>query len=293
MPPTVAELLAALPIEDDERPAAEDALRDVLARSSTRPVPTGRPRRLLALTTLQGRIAAAYLAWWLRQFFQSRAAGAAALDETHLRNAIRVLGSMGYLRGAAMKAGQILAAWPDVVPTEFADVLGRLHFQAPPMHFELLREFVRRELGDDPERLFDDFTPEAFAAASLGQVHHARRVGTGEPLAIKIQYPNIAATIRSDMGLLETVTAPMRLGRDGDSLKEQLADIRRMLDREVDYEQEADNLARARAVFTDGDDIVVPRVFADRSSSRVLTMDFLEGLHVQPFLDANPSQADR
>lgn len=292
MSPTIAELLEALPIDDEETLAADHMLQNMLA-DATRPVPTGRPRRLWALSTLQGRIAAAYFAWWLRQFFQDDDARAAALNETHLRNAIRLLGGMGYLRGAVMKVGQLLAAWPDVVPSQFAEMLGQLHFQAPPMHFELLREFVFRELGDEPENLFDAFETEAIAAASLGQVHRARLRGSGRPVAIKIQYPNIASAIRDDLATLRAIALPMRLGRDGDSLKRQLDDIGRMLDREVDYEHEAENLRRARAVFRESDSIIVPRVVEELSTSRVLTMDYLEGAHLPEFLEGNPSQADR
>ena len=104
---------------------------------------------------------------------------------------------MGYLRGAVMKVGQALANFPDILPDQFVDTLERLNFQAPPMHFALLREQIRNELGRDPEEAFAAFDTRAFAAASLGQVHHAVSSG-GESLAVKIQYPGIARAIRSD-----------------------------------------------------------------------------------------------
>src|SRR5207302_2028056 len=80
----------------------------------------------------------------------------------------------GYLRGAVMKIGQTLANFPDIVPQAFVETLERLHYDAPPMHWSLMRELVHNELGDDPENVFASFDQRAFAAASLGQVHAAR-----------------------------------------------------------------------------------------------------------------------
>src|SRR6185503_4184033 len=135
------------------------------------------------------------------------------LAETHWRTAVRVLDSMSYLRGAVMKVGQTLANFPDIVPREFVQTLEQLHFQAPPMHWSLLREMVHNELGDDPENLFASFDKRAFAAASLGQVHRAR-LKTGEEVAVKIQYPGIARTVREDFRNLVPFLLPARLSKD-------------------------------------------------------------------------------
>src|SRR4029079_9061406 len=144
-------------------------LAELIAAAGRRPIPLGRFSRLWTLGTLQGKIAAAYTFWWLRGRWGGASERERRLNETHLKAAVQLLGTMSQLRGAVMKLGQILAHWPGVAPDEFADVLGRLHFQAPPMHFSLLREAVRSELGADPEELFAEFEPEAVAAASLGQ----------------------------------------------------------------------------------------------------------------------------
>ncbi|MHC4416542.1 MAG: ABC1 kinase family protein [Planctomycetota bacterium] len=293
MPPTIAELIDALPVEAEQEPSAELQLRELLLDLAHKPVPTGRLTRLWTLGTLQAKIAAAYLAWWIRTSYGGADEKQRQLNETHLRSALRLLGTMGYLRGAVMKVGQILAHYPDVVPEEFADVLGRLHFEAPPMHFALLRELVRNELGRDPEELFDDFEAEAFAAASLGQVHRARIRGSRQALAIKIQYPNMARTIRNDVAILKSIVTPMRLTGDWESLKIQFDDIRRMLDLEIDYQHEARNMRIARDAFAEADDVVVPRVYDDLSTTRVLTMEYLEGLHLDRFLASDPDQVLR
>ncbi|HEY6564556.1 MAG TPA: AarF/UbiB family protein, partial [Pirellulaceae bacterium] len=212
--PSIAELISALP-ETVEGPESHDQgpWPALMEAWSLRPVPAGRFRRLSMLGTLQAKIGAAYLFHWLRGWFKDADENKRLLAETHWRTALRVLDSMSYLRGATMKVGQTLASFPDIVPREFVETLERLHFEAPPMHWSLLRELVHNELGDDPEHLFASFEQRALAAASLGQVHRAR-LQTGEEVAIKIQYPGIARTIREDIRNLLTFMLPARLSRD-------------------------------------------------------------------------------
>ncbi|MFG0251867.1 MAG: ABC1 kinase family protein [Phycisphaerales bacterium JB038] len=291
----VSELIEALPadLEPTQSLASDASLQAMLQELAHRPVPVGRFPRLWALGTLQGKIAAAYLAWFLRSSYASAEKKEEALNEAHLKAALKLLGTMGYLRGAIMKLGQVLGAYPDVAPEQFMEVLGRLHFEAPAMHFSLLRENVRNELGDDPEALFADFETEAFAAASLGQVHRARLPESNRAVAVKIQYPNIARTIRQDLENFKTIMFPMRLSGDWDNLREQFTDMVTTLEMETDYEQEAENLRIARLAFAEADEIDVPRVYPERSTRRVLTMDLIEGLHLDDFLATNPSQEVR
>ena len=242
------------------------------------------------LGTLQAKIAAAYFAYWIRTSYKGIDEKQQKLNETHLKAALELLGGMSYLRGAILKVGQMIANYPSVAPEAFADVLGRLHFEAPPMHFSLLREFTQAEWGSQPEELFDDFETTAFAAASLGQVHRARLKGSRERIAVKIQYPSIGRTIRDDFRNLKAVMFPMRLHGDWDSLKQQFGAMLRMLERETDYEEEAANLALARSAFREDDEIVVPRVYHDLSTKKVLTMEHIDGVHLADFMRSDPPQ---
>jgi predicted unusual protein kinase regulating ubiquinone biosynthesis (AarF/ABC1/UbiB family) len=151
---------------------------------------------------------------------------------------------------------------------------------------------VRNELGDEPENLFAEFEERAAAAASLGQVHRAR-LRSGEPVAVKIQYPGIDRTIDSDVSTLIALLSPMRLTREWDSLRAQLEDVRAMLRKETNYLQEAEYLRRGRSVFRADEPIVVPRVHERYSSPRVLTMDWLDGVHLDEYLRTYRSQAER
>lgn len=291
MSTNVAELIAALPEEIDERDSPA-GLADAVSRASLRPVPVGRFRRMTALGTLQAKIGAAYLFRWLRGWFNSADENQRLLAETHWRTALRLLDSMGYLRGAVMKVGQTLANFPDIAPREFVETLEQLHASAPPMHWSLLREMVHAELGDDPEHIFAEFDKRAFAAASFGQVHRAR-LKTGEDVAVKIQYPGIARTIEADFRNLFLFLLPARLTRDWESTKDQFEDLRQRLTQETDYELEATYLKRARALFREEDGIVLPQVYPRFCTSRILTMERLEGIHLSEFIARNPSQAER
>jgi predicted unusual protein kinase regulating ubiquinone biosynthesis (AarF/ABC1/UbiB family) len=196
------------------------------------------------------------------------------------------------MRGAVMKVGQTLANFPDIVPREFVETLERLHFDAPPMHWSLMRELVHNELGDDPENLFDSFDRQAFAAASLGQVNRAR-LRTGEDVALKIQYPGIARTVREDFRNLLVYLLPGRLNQDWQSTKAQFEDLRARVERETDYTAEAAMQERVRALFHEDDGIVVPRVYWEYSTARILTTDYLDGVHIDRFIARNPSQEER
>jgi hypothetical protein len=290
--PSVAELMKSLPEGEEPDHPDEAALPEALAALSMRPVPVGQMRRLRMLGTLQAKIAAAYLFYWVRGWFKNAAEKERLLAETHWRTALRLFDSMGYLRGAVMKVGQMLANFPDIAPQAFVETLDRLHFDAPPMHWSLLTEMVRGELGDEPEQVFASFEKRAFAAASLGQAHRAT-LKSGGRVVVKVQYPGIARTIREDLRNLTLFLLPGRLGKDWDNVKEQLDDLCARLAHETDYEREAATLAKVRPLFGEDEGIVVPRVYPQLTTARVLTMEQVEGVHLDQYLARDPSQAER
>ena len=252
----------------------------------------GSLHRLWTVGEVSTQITLAYLALWVRQWFSDSTAKKQRLVETNLRVALKLIHSLGYLRGAAAKLGQALGSLPEIIPDQIVQTLDRFHFDAPPMHFSLLREMVSNELGEDPDRLFSSFEKEPFAAASIGQVHRAR-LKTGEDVAVKIQYPGIARTIDSDLRNISALLFPARLSRDWEFTKAQFEEVHRMLKLEVDYVHEAENMRLAREVFHREDDIVIPSVFEKHSTARVLTMEYLQGSHLRGFLASRPSQASR
>jgi aarF domain-containing kinase len=260
----------------------------MIALSARRP-PISALRRVWALGGMQAHIGLAYLAYWLRGFFRGEDSRERERVEAHARAAAAMLSTMVYLRGAAIKVGQTLANFPDMLPSEFCETLERLHFEAPPMHFALLREHLYNELGFDPEEVFAAFETRAFAAASLGQVHRAV-LSSGRQVAVKIQYPGIARTIRSDFRALAALMAPLRLSKDWEFLRAQIEDARHVIERETDYKAEARTQSHARELFRGGEGIVIPRVYEEFSSGRVLTMERVGGVHIREFLAGHPPQ---
>src|SRR5262249_40640063 len=146
MPPSISDLMRALPEVDEA--ADEGAEPGPLGAAQLRPIPVGRWRRLRLLATLQAQVGAAYLFYWIRGWFKKAEPRERLLAETHWKTAVRLLDSMSYLRGAIMKLGQTLASFPDIAPRAFVETLDRLYYEAPPMHWSLLREMVHNELGD-------------------------------------------------------------------------------------------------------------------------------------------------
>jgi aarF domain-containing kinase len=291
--PTMAQLMDALPDAAGEISTRPQGITpERLDDWALRPVPVGSFRRLRVLGTMQAEVGAAYLFLWLRGWFKSAAEKEKLLAETQWSTALRVLDTMSYLRGATIKIGQMMANFPDILPGPFVETFERLHFDAPPMHWSLLTEMVHGELGEDPQDRFAAFDRRAFAAASMGQVHRAR-LETGQEVAVKIQYPGIARTIREDFRNLFFFLLPNRFGRDWENVRQQFDDLRHRLERETDYEQEADMQERVRKLFRDEDGIVVPRVHREHSTGRILTMDFLPGQTIDEFLARNPSQEER
>jgi predicted unusual protein kinase regulating ubiquinone biosynthesis (AarF/ABC1/UbiB family) len=126
----------------------------------------------------------------------------------------------------------------------------------------------------------------------MGQVHRAC-LKTGEEVAVKIQYPGIGRTIRDDFRNLFFFLLPARFSRDWENLRQQFEDLRLRLERETDYAQEADMQERVRRLFREEEGIVVPRVYREHSTGRILTMDYLPGQTLDQFVARNPSQDER
>jgi aarF domain-containing kinase len=291
----LSELLAALPQDlDDSGLSAppDERLQEILADLAHRKVPVHSLHRLWTLGELSAQVSLAYMALWLRQWFSDAEARKQRLLETNLRVALKIFHRLAYLRGAMSKLGQAAGHLNQMVPAEMAATLERLYFEAPPMHYSLIRAVVANEFGREPDEMFASFEKEAFAAASVGQVHRAR-LHSGEEVAVKIQYPGIARTIDADFRNLSALLFPLRLNKDWEYVKAQFEEVRRMLNQEVDYRQEAESQRQARALFTPEDGIVVPRVFDDYSGARVLTTEFLHGRHLNGFLATNPPQSLR
>jgi len=290
--PTAAELLAALPAEDaDVQPDRSEALERIFRSLGGKPIPAGAFRRLYSLSGLSAKLGLGYLAYWIRSWYRPTEAREKDLLEMNLRGALHTLETMGYLRGAVAKVGQLMSCLPDLVTADFAEVMSELHFNAPPMHYALIREQLLSELGE-PAEVFAEFNEVAIAAASIGQVHEAQ-LPTGECVAVKVQYPGVARSIQSDLRNLKTMMRPFLFNDDWRAMNELFDELRTGLEFETDYEHELQNLRDVRRLFVDDDDIVVPDAFEHLSTRRVLTMEFIAGKRFDEYLASDPPQSER
>lgn len=295
MTANLRDLLASLPEEEKETASlldsaeAQEQLRAIFADLAHRPVPVHSLRRLWTIGELSTQVVLAYTGLWIRGLFADAKKKERQAIETNLRVALKMVHRLGYLRGAATKLGQAFGSLPELLPEQVVSTLDMLHAQAPPMHFSLIREVVRSDLGKDPIDLFATFNKEPFAAASIGQVHRAT-LKSGEDVAVKIQYPGIGRAMQADLRNLMALIFPVRLGQSAAAIRGWVESIRTMLAEETDYVHEAQNMREALALFKPEDGIVVPKVFDQYSASRVLTMEYLPGKSLDGFLATHPSQ---
>ena len=181
-----------------------------------------------------------------------------------------------------VKLGQLLSTRFDLLPPAYTTALSRLQDDAEPIEFEVVREVVEAELGGEVSDLFGSFDPEPVGAASLGQVHLAT-LRNGREVAVKVQRPGIRDQAREDMETLARLAGladrHTDVGRHF-GFEQLLAQFRRSLSGELDYRREARNLQRFHELTADYDLLVVPAPVPELSTSRVLTMDRVDGRKV-------------
>jgi predicted unusual protein kinase regulating ubiquinone biosynthesis (AarF/ABC1/UbiB family) len=233
-------------------------------------------------------VSGSYLWQALKRPFQSASRSQRALLEAHIRNAERVVARSKELRGAFMKLAQLLSMRTDLFPAEALEVLSVVQSSVPPMPWERVRQVIVEELGAPPEERYRRFEPEAFAAASLGQVHRAELPG-GERVAVKVQYPGVADTVQQDVrnvhALLRVFTSIARdVMRQDVDREEVAAELEARLHEELDYLNEAANLERFGRLLADDPEVRVPRVHRSHTTRRVLTMQYLEGYPIQDIM---------
>jgi predicted unusual protein kinase regulating ubiquinone biosynthesis (AarF/ABC1/UbiB family) len=198
----------------------------------------------------------------------------------HRRNASRIFATAVELRGLLIKMCQVIGTRSDIFPPEYVKVLAQCHDRLPPRPFEQIRAQVERELGGPLDAFYGEFDQHPLAAASLAQVHRARR-RDGRAVAVKVQYPDIEDIVRVDIaGVTRVCRLYQLVDRNPLDLLPLLEELTTHLALELDFQREADNADRVRALFSDEGCVVVPEIERDLSTRRVLTMQFVDGIKV-------------
>ena len=242
-------------------------------------IPQGRLTRMASLASLATRVAGGMLGEGARQLAQGKRPSTKDLLLTPA-NASRIAAQLSQLRGAAMKVGQLLSMDAgDLLPPELTLILSRLQSNGTPMPPRQLSQVLVQELGKDWQQNFSQFSFKPMAAASIGQVHQAH-ADDGRKLAIKVQYPGISASIDSDVDNVMTLLRLSRLLPEQLDYTELLTEAKRQLHAEADYVLEAQQLSSFAELLADAPQFVLPVVETQLTTSRLLTMSYMEGLEL-------------
>ena len=214
------------------------------------------------------------------------------LSEHHRNSAEQVYQAATQLQGLLIKVGQMMGARADIFPDEYIEVLSRLHDEVPPRPYAVIRQAIERELRAPVEQVFAELSPVPIAAASLAQVHRGR-LRDGRDVAVKVQYPEIEDLVRVDLQnvrLLARIANRVLRDFDFTPVVDELADN---VPLELDFIHEGQNAEATAKNFAGHDDIVVPRIYWDYTTRRVLTMEYVGGIKITDFAALDAAGIDR
>lgn len=262
--------------------------------SDNKNMPTGRLARLAKMSGLSTAISSSYMVQKVKGVFQDEEGRARSKMEAHVRNAERMVETMGNMKGAVMKLGQMLSLGDDAhVPKEFRDVISKLQASAPTLPFDQVYDAVVTNLGGaQPDSVFAHIDAEPLAAASLAQAHRAR-LRTGEDVVIKIQYPGVADTVTSDLRNLKSMIETSGIVGKRFNLDETFTEVEEMLALELDYVREANSLEAFTKIMANRPRVAIPRLYRQYCTTRMLVMEFMPGLSLEEWLAQGPSQAEK
>lgn len=236
---------------------------------------TTRRGRFLKLAGMTASVAGQYAGQRARRLIGQESDE--ARSRQYARMADEIVDTLGELKGAVMKVGQVASQTQDFLPKEFSDALQRLQKEAPPMPFEIIRQQIENELGQSVDVLFSSLQETPYAAASIGQVHRAQ-LKDGTEVVVKVQYPGVAESCDSDLRQLRMA---LRLGgllrMPKESADRLFEEIRVRLREELDYTNEAENIRRFRAYHERHPWVRIPQVIDSHSTRHVLTLELVEG----------------
>jgi predicted unusual protein kinase regulating ubiquinone biosynthesis (AarF/ABC1/UbiB family) len=196
--------------------------------------------------------------------------------ENMVRNAARIAATLGEMKGAAMKVGQMLSLHEGLLPKEVTAVLSVLQNEAPSVSFELMERQLCKELEDFDE-IFEWIEPEAYASASIGQVHRGT-LRDGRDVAVKIQYPDADRMLTADLANLKVLLGNLVALFTDIDFEPIWQEVRERLVEEIDYLQEAESIRSMTAMHADSPNVIIPNVVEEGTTRRVLTMEFVEAI---------------
>ncbi len=260
-------------------------------------IPTSRVRRTAAVGKLAATEAVKQFGTRAANVTRSEQASEEAMARRQLETAKQIVAALGTMKGAAMKLGQVMS-FLDVglvgeeYREEFQHELAKLRDAAPTVSFKQMRRVIEDDLEEPISEVFAEFDQDPIAAASIGQVYRAV-LHDGRQVAVKVQYPGVAAAVRADMQNLDMIMRLLKRMTPGLDAKAVATEIKERIGEELDYELEAQNHATLARIFRGHPFIAVPEIVTSLCRERVLVSEFVEGVGFEELKDRPQAERDR
>lgn len=202
-------------------------------------------------------------------------------DQLDRNNAADIMESLQELKGGGLKMAQMLSMEKNILPKAYVDQFSLAQFSVPPLSSALVKKTFRAYFKKDPENVFDKFDYKSKFAASIGQVHEAWL--NGKKLAVKIQYPGVGNSIQSDLALIKPMASRL-LKLDLKDSEKYFSEVESKLLEETDYNLELQNSMELANSCGHLEGILFPQPYPEYSNHRILTMDWIDGIHLSEFV---------
>ncbi|WP_281228299.1 ABC1 kinase family protein [Flavobacterium aquiphilum] len=246
-------------------------------------IPTSKIERASKLVQTGAKVGVNYLKYYGEKIVNSDL----SRDKLNENNAEDIYDGLKSLKGSALKVAQMLSMDKSFLPQAYVEKFSLSQFSVPPLSAPLVLKTFKTNLGKTPNEIFDEFNPNSVNAASIGQVHIA--VKNGKKLAVKIQYPGVANSISSDLALVKPIAIRMfnLQGKDSDKYFKEVED---KLIEETNYLLELQQSQEIVAACKKIEHLLFPEYYPEFSSEKIITMDWMTGIHLSEFTAKNENQ---
>lgn len=250
-------------------------------------IPTSKIQRASQMVGVGAKVGVNYLRYYGQKITGNADEAKATLHEN---NATDIYDGLSKLKGSALKMAQMMSMDQSVLPKAYVDKFSLAQFSVPPLSGPLVRKTFYKTMGKYPEQLFDTFNAESSFAASIGQVHFAEK--DNQRFAVKIQYPGVASSISSDLALVKPFALKMFNMKSKD-VEPYFQEIEAKLIEETDYLREVKQSAEMAEACEHLSNIRFPKMFAEYSSERIITMEWMDGKHLSELtaINTDPEKA--
>jgi predicted unusual protein kinase regulating ubiquinone biosynthesis (AarF/ABC1/UbiB family) len=240
-------------------------------------IPTGKVQRATKFIATGAKIGGNYLKHYSKKLINPEL----SKDELHADNASDIYNSLSQLKGSALKVAQMLSMDKNLLPSAYQNQFAMAQYSAPPLSYPLVVRTFEKYFKKRPTELFDTFTTSARNAASIGQVHEASL--NGKKLAVKIQYPGVGDSIKSDLAMVKPIALRM-FKLNATEYDEFIQEVQARMLEEADYTLELKRSINLSKQCKGIENLVFPTYYPQQSSDKILTMDWLEGKPLCEFL---------